>query len=918
MSIVSDKKIIVSKNNRYCQQLEDGETYTGIPEINYHNQIMVNILCSGSATLYIDISPNSTNWNTYQYTITAGIFDQQIITCGVLYVRVRVINTSGGNNDIVLNTYFGSFGGGTTGGTQLNSTLPSNNQASVVKSVLQTQHLNGEYLPIQSYYNRAVNVSLINPLSAFGELLSTHLVPFTQLQFSYYSGDITSNNLFTIFRNNSSTAKVNHDNLILSCGCNYGDYAIIQSKKFMKYNSGQGIRLRGSMLFSPIRSGFQQAIGFGDKANGFFVYNSGTSMSVLKRTNGTYDIIKFELTGTSATSDGLITITLNSQPNYITVSNGDTAIEIINNIVSNPLINWYDLGWEAFTQGIIIYFKSINPGNFTGTNSFSSTATGISDSITKISNGTNYDEYEVERINWDDKCDNSTFLPQIDFKLGNILDLNFQWLGYGKIVFNIENPDNGFFQTFHTFDYANRNGKPSIANPNGYIIAGSQNTRPDLVGTFTTGDINTDDNTITINEHGFTSGELVCYDNNSNNGVVSTTFTKTFDGSDSDIVLISGQNAISITNHTFKNTEQVLYSAGGGNVITGLTDNTIYYVIYRNDDLIQLAATLSDVSTYTSVSITGLGTGTNHSLSSFRYYIHTVDDNTIQLKDHFNDVSAITLSETGTRLIKLHNCYTVNIDGSTISSGTTITLSNHGLLDNETVKYINYSGGTDISGLTNLGIYYVSLVDANTFSLTNYKNGSALSLSAGTGDEHHLLSVSSFETASLGIYNEGEIITNKLQTYSIEGRTTTVNANDTEFPMLALFVKKEYYNQNNNIPIRITNFSFSYNKDASTDKEISAQFKIYLNPTFSSYDVNNTFTEIETNVSVCEYSTLSSTDRIRSGKVVFNTYTRVGGSNFTGHDIELQPGDMLVITGARTDFNKNIILDSNITWTENF
>ena len=123
--------------------------------------------------------------------------------------------------------------------------------------------------------------------------------------------------------------------------------------------------------------------------------------------------------------------------------------------------------------------------------------------------------------------------------------------------------------------------------------------------------------------------------------------------------------------------------------------------IYRDDDTIQLAATLADVTTFTSVSITGIGTGSTHSLNSFRYYIHTVDDNTLQLKEHFNDVTAITLSATGTRLIKLHNCHVVNIDGSAISSGTTITLSNHGLLNYETVKYINYSGGTDIGGLTN-------------------------------------------------------------------------------------------------------------------------------------------------------------------------------------------------------------------------
>jgi hypothetical protein len=916
MSIVSDKKILTSKNNRYNNILTNGETYTGTPEINFHTQIMTTLLTTNSAILYIDISPDSSNWHTYQYTITAGTFDQQILTCGIMYVRIRVENTSNTDNTIILNTYFGSFGSAQQ--TLLNSSTPANQQASIVKSILQTEHLNGEYLPVKSYFNRAVNVSLINPMSAFGELLISDLYSYAQLQFSYYEGDISTNNIFTIFRNNSSSASVKNENLILSSGCNFGDYSIVQSKKFMRYNPGQGIRFRGSMLFSPLRPGFQQAIGFGDKANGFYVYNSGTSMSILKRTDGSYEIHKLEIAGSIANSDGLITIILNSQPNYITVSNGDTAIEIINNIVSNPLIRWNDLGWEIFTQGITLYFKSINPGSFTGSFTFTSTVLGITDSFERISIGSNYTELEVEQINWNDKCNGTTFLPEIDFSLGNVLELNFQWLGYGKIIFNIENPNNGFLQEFHTFLYSNANGKPSISNPNGYIIAGSQNTTPDLIESFTTDNINTVENTITTPNHGFTTNEFVCYDNNSTNGVIPTTFTKTFDGSDSSIVLISGQNAIKITGHTFKNTEQVVYSAGGGTQINGLIDGNIYYVIYYDDDTIQLALSLDNVETYTSIPINGVGTGTSHSFSSFRYYIHVVDEDTIQLKTHFDDISAITLSATGTRLIKLRNCYAINIDGSSINNGSIITKTGHGLQNYEAIKYINYSGGDDISGLIDGEIYYVLVIDEDNFSLTEYKTGSAITLNAGTGNEHHFLTVSTFSTASLGLFNEGIIRRDNLQTYSIEGRTTTVTVDDTEFPMLALFVEKEYYNKNNNIPIKITNLSFSYNKESATDKEVTAKFKIYINPVFSSYNVANTFTDIETGVSVCSYSTLSSTDRIQSGKVVFNTYTQIGGITFDGNDIELQPGDMLVITGARTLSNKNIILNCNITWNENF
>ena len=724
-SIVSDKKKLTSNNNRYNTTLTAGSTYTGTAEISLANQVMVNLLSTQAGTLYIDIGPNNNNWNTYEYTVSANTFINEIITTAYQYYRLRFTNTSSSDATVIINSYFGDFE--STSATQLDTVLNNNHQAINTKSILHTQHLDGNYLPVQSYFNHAVNVSLLNPMSAFGELLVANLKPEVQLQFSYYAGNVTTNNMYNIFRNNSSKAIVKDSNLVMASGCNYGDYSILQSKKFIKYNSGQGVRLRGSVLFSPLREGHQQAFGFGDKANGFFLYNSGSNFSCLKRTGGAYETYKLALTGTSATSDGTITIVLNTQTDYVLVSNGDTNIQIVNNIVNNPTINWIDLGWETYREGNSIYFKAINPMPMSGTFSFTSTATGITGTMTEITVGSTYTEDEIIQTNWDDKCDNSTFLPNIDFTLGNVLEINFQWLGYGKIQYNLENPNNGFFQGIYTFDYANTSGRPTIENPNGYLIAGSQNTTADKVATFTTGDIDTNDNTITISGgHNFVSEEFVCYDNNSNNGTVPTTFTRTFDGSDNSVILVDGQNCIVIPNHTLKNGEQVIYSNGGGGTIAGLADDTIYYVIYRDDDIIQLATSLANVSTYTSVSITGVGTGTSHTLSSFRYYIHRVDDTTVQLKEHFNDVAAISLSATGTRLLKLHNCYVLHIDGSTVSSGTTISRTNHGLFVYDCVKYHNYSGGTDISGLVNDDLYYVNVIDDDTFSLSEFKKETQL------------------------------------------------------------------------------------------------------------------------------------------------------------------------------------------------
>ena len=169
----------------------------------------------------------------------------------------------------------------------------------------------------------------------------------------------------------------------------------------------------------------------------------------------------------------------------------------------------------------------------------------------------------------------------------------------------------------------------------------------------------------------------------------------------------------------------------------------------------------------------------------------------------------------------------------------------------------------------------------------------------------------------MAIFNEGDIVVNDLQSYSFNGRTSTITVTNIDIPMFALFVNKEFAGKNNTVPVVINRLSFSYSKDAVNDKEVSAQFNIYLNPEFSVYNVANSFTAVEDGVSVCSYSNLAITDRVTGGRNVYNSYTRVGG--FTvNENIELQPGDLIVVTGRRMATNPDIILDCNVSWYENF
>ena len=92
-----------------------------------------------------------------------------------------------------------------------------------------------------------------------------------------------------------------------------------------------------------------------------------------------------------------------------------------------------------------------------------------------------------------------------------------------------------------------------------------------------------------------------------------SSFTATFDGSDSTIVSL-GADTINIPSHRFLTGQRVTYNDGGGTAITGLADG-VYYAIKVDRNLIQLASSLSNANNGTQINLTGLGVGSSHTLN---------------------------------------------------------------------------------------------------------------------------------------------------------------------------------------------------------------------------------------------------------------------------------------------------------------
>ena len=171
--------------------------------------------------------------------------------------------------------------------------------------------------------------------------------------------------------------------------------------------------------------------------------------------------------------------------------------------------------------------------------------------------------------------------------------------------------------------------------------------------------------------------------------------------------IASGTN-ITITAHGFQTAgnEPVKYVEGTG-AIGGLTDGTTYYVKYVNLNTVQLAAT----SGGSAIALTA-GTGTA-SLQSIVPRIQIISNNE-QIFDATSGSVVVTASDQ-------------------------IVLTAHGFTTGERAQY-DVNGGTVITGLTDLEVYYIKVIDANTIELYPRVDGTRIDLSAvaGSGTTHKL------------------------------------------------------------------------------------------------------------------------------------------------------------------------------------
>lgn len=328
--------------------------------------------------------------------------------------------------------------------------------------------------------NEVTLVSKQNPLpvdtqldrGAFGSLSVNNLVPIIDVEFSY----VLHPELVETRENNGS-ASIDTNRMKLSTGAAANQSAELLTRTSIKYHGGIGALVRFSGVFTEGVADSFQLIGVGDNSDGFFFGYNGAAFSILRRYGGLPEIRSLQITTKSTTAEN-ITITLDGDADAtVAVTDATTGDETTtaNDIAAHDFSN-LGRGWKAVALGDTVNFISYCAAPYSGAYSLSDATTAVGSFSQKLGGVEPTEEWELQTDWSEDSFDgNGPSEITINPALGNVYQIRYQWLGFGRISFYMEHPADGEFHLVHAINFANTSLIPSIFSPTLPLFAIAQN-----------------------------------------------------------------------------------------------------------------------------------------------------------------------------------------------------------------------------------------------------------------------------------------------------------------------------------------------------------------------------------------------------------------------------------------------------------
>ena len=472
--VIDQGNIISTNNSRDAANLAADATWTGTgEEVGNYGRVGVSFVCDNAAsgTLWFEVSHDGVNYSgpprtvsnlsaaqPFMWNIVEKYFRIRFVNDGVEAQNLSIQTQYSNNIDIFLNH-------------ALDETLKDEYGALLTRAIIGGQTGGGVYknVPVNERGRLMVNL----PLTAFGELEVAENTPVFQTDFVYGG---PHEQLHTETTQTSGTVTYSDNMAVCDSGETALGLAAITSKRFVKYRPGQGVKMRCTVLFDTPTAASIQAVGLSNGESGILLgYRFSSEVSVWRQYDGLREIQTLTVTTGSSTNED-ITITLDGTAvSNVTVTNTGDASATAWEIAQHDFSQVADIGWRAYAEGDTVVFICEQTSPRTGTFSLSGATTAVgtfaetvNGAAPTVSTGNGnqilQSSFNHDVLDGTGSASNPSGL-NVDWTKGQVIEIEYQYLGYGSIKMRIEDPMTGEFILFHDFHYSNANTIPNLGNP---------------------------------------------------------------------------------------------------------------------------------------------------------------------------------------------------------------------------------------------------------------------------------------------------------------------------------------------------------------------------------------------------------------------------------------------------------------------
>lgn len=458
---------IVSANNSTTTPLDAFGEYTGIGEEQFKYALVTTTFAAepaaASGTLFLEISQDNVNWDaSIQLPVSDPTSGAESPPHSLIptakYFRTRYVNGAVSQSAMRHQTILhAAKSKGLT--SRLNQSLNDTVDVENVRAVIAGRFASGKYTNANMDAMGDLKVAIESPKSAFGEITISEITPVIQEDAIYNSLQDWDQ-----FTTGSGAISSSNGQYAVMTGTTVGSFAVLQSLKAVRYRPGQATIFRFTARFTSGTLNSQQRAGPTNASSALQFGYSGSTFSALRSNEANLHMEELTIS-TGASGAETITINLDGVGHDVGVSSGSTAETSAQIVVSGSFP-----GYEAWQNDSKVLFVRLLTALQTGSFTMSSTG-GAVGAFTNVQSGSVPAYSWINQSDWNiDVMDgtNSTSNPSgmlLDPTKGNVYQVEFQYLGYGKIQFSIEDEESGDFTPVHTIRYANNNIAPSLTDP---------------------------------------------------------------------------------------------------------------------------------------------------------------------------------------------------------------------------------------------------------------------------------------------------------------------------------------------------------------------------------------------------------------------------------------------------------------------